>query len=393
MALSRSINPRIGSTVRISSQQQWISQQKSTATVHFSTSSSSSAAEAPSATSSSSSTFSPLAPKFLPGSKPVTLPSRMKPASPSFYTAKPTLVDSIILLEDLARRTKRALEQNSVPIDLQATAQGVSAARRSLVWPKVDELSQKLSIPLKSGQYRHIIARLSALARYRYFVQEYLANGRCGEQNRALALEVENTLQNFNRIQGKDDRLSQLPHHASFLSSSSGVDHLGRAYARGRRKESSARVWIVPSHNSGDERSASAGMTMSSSVLINAQPLSEYFTRASDREAILFPLRLLGMMGAFNVFALVRGGGTTGQTGAVAHGLARSLVSFFDEKARKVEDSDGLSSPTAQPLREQASNFRKLLSRTEVLHRDSRMVERKKTGKAKSRKAYTWVKR
>lgn len=384
MALSRSAAPRIGSTLRISSQRM----QKGSASVSFSTSSSSSALENGSATTSS-----PLAPRFVPGSRPVALPTRMKPASPSFYTAKPSLIDSMILLEDLTRRTKRVLEQNAVPINLQATAQGVNAARRSLAWPKIDELSEKLSLQLKSGQYRHIIARLSALARYRYFVQEYLVNGRCGEEHKILAQEVENTLQNFNRIQGNADNLTKLPHHASFLSSSSGVDGLGRAFARGRRKESAARVWIVPSQTSGDESEALAGTTMSSSILINAQPISEYFTRASDREAILFPLRLLGMAGVFNVFALVRGGGTTGQTGAVAHGLARSLVSFFDDKARKVEDRDGISSPTAQPLREQASNFRALLSRTGVLHRDTRMVERKKTGKAKSRKAYTWVKR
>lgn len=385
MALARSTTPRLGCirpslAATVQKQQQ---QQRQRLAFRQAAAASTSAHPSP-----SQSSF--LAPRLPPGSTPNALPTRMKPASPSFYTAKPSYVDSMILLEDLARRTKRALELHAVPLDLQAAAKGVNAARRSLSWPKLDEMGRKLGIPLKSGQYRHIVARLSALARYRYFVQEYLADGSCGEQNRRLAVEVEQTLQNFNREGARADGQGELQHHASFLSASSGVDELGRAYARGRRKESSARVWIVPAH---DMSEANPQTTISTSVLVNAQPVSAYFSRASDREAIMFPLRLTGLAGVFNVFALTRGGGTTGQTGAIAHGLARAIVSFYDDKARKVEDVEGLSSPAAKPLRAQADNIRRLLGRTGALLRDRRMVERKKTGKAKSRKSYTWVKR
>jgi small subunit ribosomal protein S9 len=322
----------------------------------------------------------------------------MKPASPSFYTAKPAYTDSLILLDDLARRTKRALEQKAIPIRLPAAQHDVNEARRSIAWQRVEDMSKQLQIPLRSGQYRHIVARLSVLARYRYFVQEYFSSGAYGEQNRVLAQEVERTLQRFNRKaslqgSGRDE------HHAGFLSSSSGVDELGRAYARGRRKESSARVWLVPAQNvepigtNSSTQSAEPLSTVSTSVLINTQALSAYFTRVSDRERIVFPLRATGLAGTFNIFALVTGGGTTGQSGAIAHGIARALITFFDSKARKVEDVEGISSPAALPLREQADNIRELLARTGASLRDTRTVERKKTGKAKARKSYTWVKR
>lgn len=358
----------------------------------------SASASAHSSASTSSDGLPPLAPANLPGTGLKTLPIRMKPASPSFYTAKPAYTDSLILLDDLARRTKRALEQKAIPIRLPAAQHDVNEARRSIAWQRVEDMSKQLQIPLRSGQYRHIVARLSVLARYRYFVQEYFSSGAYGEKNRVLAQEVERTLQRFNRKaslqgSGRDE------HHAGFLSSSSGVDELGRAYARGRRKESSARVWLVPAQNvepigtNSSTQSAEPLSTVSTSVLINTQALSAYFTRVSDRERIVFPLRATGLAGTFNIFALVTGGGTTGQSGAIAHGIARALITFFDSKARKVEDVEGISSPAALPLREQADNIRELLARTGASLRDTRTVERKKTGKAKARKSYTWVKR
>jgi len=89
---------------------------------------------------------------------------------------------------------------------------------------------------------------------------------------------------------------------------------------------------------------------------------------AIDREKILRPFRLTGLLGAFNVFALVRGGGMTGQSGAIAHAIAKSLA-------------------------EHVPDVKIILQRSKLLRRDPRMVERKKPGRAKARKGYTWVKR
>jgi len=80
------------------------------------------------------------------------------------------------------------------------------------------------------------------------------------------------------------------------------------------------------------------------------------------------PLKVAGVLGAYNVFALVRGGGMSGQSGAVALGVARALVHLE-------EGVEGV------------------LRKAKLLRRDPRMVERKKTGLAKARKRYAWVRR
>ncbi|KIO32212.1 hypothetical protein M407DRAFT_66924, partial [Tulasnella calospora MUT 4182] len=105
-----------------------------------------------------------------------------------------------------------------------------------------------------------------------------------------------------------------------------------------------------------------------SQILINNLPLAEYFPTVTDREKVTRPLKLAGVLGAYNVFALVRGGGTSGQAGALAHGIAKALIPHVPDTA-------------------------KILSKAGLTKRDPRMVERKKTGLAKARKAYAWVKR
>ncbi|KAJ3008250.1 hypothetical protein NUW54_g3225 [Trametes sanguinea] len=106
-------------------------------------------------------------------------------------------------------------------------------------------------------------------------------------------------------------------------------------------------------------------------ILVNGMPLVDWFTAAPhliDRERVVRPFRVAGLLGAYNVFALVRGGGSTGQSGAIALGIAKALAAHV---------------PDVEPL----------LRKAKLLKRDPRSVERKKTGRAKARKAYTWVKR
>lgn len=121
----------------------------------------------------------------------------------------------------------------------------------------------------------------------------------------------------------------------------------------GRRKTSSARVRI--SVGSGE-------------FVVNGKPAADYFTRGGDMEAILEPLRVAEMEGKLDISVIVRGGGVTGQTGAVRHGIARALLKM-DPELRPAMRVGGF------------------------LTRDARMKERKKPGLKRARKAPTYTKR
>ena len=130
-------------------------------------------------------------------------------------------------------------------------------------------------------------------------------------------------------------------------------DALGRAYATGRRKCSSARVWVFP----GDGR-----------VSVNGVSLVEYFRRASHVDEICQPFLTTSTSCEFDVKCTVKGGGLSGQAGAGRLGVARALQ-VYDPAHRA------------------------LLKRAGLLTRDAREVERKKPGRKKARKAFQWVKR
>lgn len=122
----------------------------------------------------------------------------------------------------------------------------------------------------------------------------------------------------------------------------------------GRRKTAVARVRITE-----DEKGA---------VTVNGRPLLAYFTISRLREGALLPLTRLSLTGRFSVSVLVQGGGPSAQSGAVSLGLARALVTL---------------DPARKPL----------LSSAGLMTRDSRMVERKKFGLKKARRAPQWSKR
>jgi len=89
------------------------------------------------------------------------------------------------------------------------------------------------------------------------------------------------------------------------------LDDEGRAYAIGRRKESSAQVWLVEGEGG---------------VLVNGKPLSEKFVRIHDRESVIWPLLVTDRLSNYNIWAKVTGGGTTGQAEALTLGVARALM-------------------------------------------------------------------
>ncbi len=125
-----------------------------------------------------------------------------------------------------------------------------------------------------------------------------------------------------------------------------------RYYATGRRKTAVARIWITQG---------------TGKISVNNRTVEEYFGEAVRQQALM-PLTALGLEGEFDVWCTVKGGGITGQAGALRHGLARALLVANDE-------------------------FRKPLRSKGYLTRDSRMVERKKYGQPGARKRFQFSKR
>jgi small subunit ribosomal protein S9 len=130
-------------------------------------------------------------------------------------------------------------------------------------------------------------------------------------------------------------------------------DALGRSYATGKRKNAIARVWIKPG---------------TGKVIVNGREQAVYFARPVLRMILRQPFTVANVDGQFDVFATVVGGGLSGQAGAVKHGISKALQ-LFDPSLRA-------------PLK--AAGF---------LTRDSRVVERKKYGKAKARRSFQFSKR
>ena len=131
------------------------------------------------------------------------------------------------------------------------------------------------------------------------------------------------------------------------------IDTLGRSYATGRRKESTARVWVKRG---------------TGKILINGKEMISYFARPVLQMQLNFVFDVTERKDQFDVIATVKGGGLSGQAGAVRHGLSRAL-SLFEPDLRKSLKTAGM------------------------LTRDSRVVERKKYGRAKARKSFQFSKR
>ena len=124
-------------------------------------------------------------------------------------------------------------------------------------------------------------------------------------------------------------------------------------YGTGRRKSSTARVFIKP--GSGD-------------IIVNGRPLDTFFGRETARMIARQPLAVAEAEGKFDVHVRVSGGGTTGQAGAIRHGITRALMAY-DE------------------------NLRKALRKAGFVTRDAREVERKKVGRRKARRGTQFSKR
>jgi small subunit ribosomal protein S9 len=130
-------------------------------------------------------------------------------------------------------------------------------------------------------------------------------------------------------------------------------DELGRSYATGRRKESTARVWIKPGKGE---------------IIVNGKKVVQYFARPVLRMLLTQPFLVADRYNQFDVYCTVTGGGLSGQAGAVRHGISRALTYYEPD-------------------------LRSILKVAGFLTRDSRSVERKKYGKAKARRSFQFSKR
>lgn len=131
------------------------------------------------------------------------------------------------------------------------------------------------------------------------------------------------------------------------------IDELGRSYATGKRKTAVARVWIKPG----------AGK-----IIVNKKDHTEYFGRAVLQMIIKQPLVAAERNDQYDVYCTVTGSGPSGQAGAVRHGIAKALT-YYEPSLRAVLKKGGF------------------------LTRDSRVVERKKYGRAKARRSFQFSKR
>jgi len=130
-------------------------------------------------------------------------------------------------------------------------------------------------------------------------------------------------------------------------------DEFGRSYATGKRKDAVARVWIKPGNGK---------------VTVNGKEMAIYFARPVLQMVIGQPFTVANVEGEFDVVATVKGGGLSGQAGAVKHGISKAL-NVYDPQLRPALKAAGF------------------------LTRDSRVVERKKYGRRKARRSFQFSKR
>ena len=131
------------------------------------------------------------------------------------------------------------------------------------------------------------------------------------------------------------------------------LDNLGRSYSTGKRKDAVARVWIKKG---------------SGKITVNKKPVEKYFARPTLQMIIQQAFSVTSAEDQFDVMATVKGGGLSGQAGAVRHGMSKALTIFDGE-------------------------YRSALKSAGFLTRDSRVVERKKYGKPKARRSFQFSKR
>lgn len=198
---------------------------------------------------------------------------RIVPASPSYFTGKPDFTDNVLSLQTLLRRYQ------TLPVVKPGTA-------RRVAWRTLQQYRSATGENVRASRYTRIIEVLHRLNQIR---------------PELMPEEVEEAINIYKRAV---DPYANKPVPEI-------VDEFGRAKGIGRRKTSSAKVWLVEGEGE---------------VLINGKPLNEAFGRVHDRESAIWALKATERIDKYNIFALVSGGGTTGQAEAMALGVSKALM-------------------------------------------------------------------
>ncbi|KAF6845383.1 ribosomal protein S9/S16 [Colletotrichum musicola] len=241
--------------------------------------------------------------------------ARPVPVSPSYFSREPSFNDDLVKLSNLLQKYQHlpTLAPDQVPTQL---------------WKTLKDYRQVHGEPVKAKPYSQIITLVRRLHQIHPGV---------------MPDEVKEGLKPFERmIDSRQNVKKTIP-----------LDKFGRALAVGRRKTSTARAWVV--EGTGE-------------MLVNGKPLHEVFGRIHDRESAIWALRSTQRADKYNVWALVDGGGVTGQAEALTLAIAKAML---------IHEPD----------------LKQALRKAGCLTRDPRMVERKKHGHVKARKMPAWVKR
>ena len=198
---------------------------------------------------------------------------RIVPASPSYFTGQPDFTDGLLELRTLLRQ-----------YEILPTVEPIHAPR--VAWKKYAQYKVDINEPVRAAKYHKIIEVLQRLNRIHPAL---------------IPEEVVATMQKYKRdINPHDNKPNPVF-----------IDEHGRALGIGRRKTSSAKVWVV--EGTGE-------------VLINGKTLPQMFSRLHDRESAVWALKATQRIDKYNVFALVTGGGVTGQAEAITLAIAKALM-------------------------------------------------------------------
>lgn len=146
---------------------------------------------------------------------------------------------------------------------------------------------------------------------------------------------------------------------------------LEQNYGTGRRKTATARVFLKKG----------AGV-----ISINGRTLEDYFGRETAQMIVNQPLEVVDQIGRFDITVTVSGGGSSGQAGAVRHGISRALINHDESTTTAIISADDETADSNL-------SFRRLLRQAGLVTRDARKVERKKIGRHKARKGTQYSKR
>ncbi|KAK6534698.1 37S ribosomal protein S9, mitochondrial [Arthrobotrys megalospora] len=241
--------------------------------------------------------------------------SRIVPVSPSYFTGNSAFFDSWLTLKDLLYKYQTL--PTLLPSEVPRTA-----------WRTLADFRTMAGGTVQASKYKKVRAVLQRLNRI---------------QPDLVPEDLKMVLENYKRpdFAAMQRRRPKI------------IDRFGRARGAGRRKTSNAEAYLVEG---------------SGGCYVNGKPLFEMFPRVVDRESILWPLKVTNRVDRYNVWASSRGGGISGQAGAITLAVTKALL-------------------THEPL------LKPVLRRAGVITRDPRTVERKKHGKLKARDMPAWVAR